>query len=204
MSVIFWDLSFGDELQLFISKEQSKNEKIRYQFKFDFSTFGISTNPGKPDNSFLEAANKQVVQTSIYTLELEKGNTIENDEGQDGRILDYQVRSNGNIIVASDFSLKEYSKSGSMIKEFLGHTAGVRTVTVSKDGRYMVSGSEDQTIRIWKLTEKGELPSMRDVFESVEWQDYFAQLEVDSLTYQASEQAWKGVITYLKEYGDKT
>ncbi len=199
-----WDLSFGEGLQLYIANEQSKNERYHYQFKFDFTTFGISANPGKPENKFLDVANKQVNQTGVYTIELAKGNIIQNDEFEDGRILDYQVMSNGHVIVGSDFSLKEYNNVGEMQKEFLGHTAGIRTVTVSKDGRYMASGSEDQTIRIWNLADKGDLPSMRDIFEAQDWISYFESLEIDSLTYQPSEKAWQGVISYLRDTGDKT
>ncbi len=199
-----WDLSFGEGLNLFISNVQPKNNQIHYQFKFDFSTFGISLNPGRPDAGFLLTANKMVTQTSMYTLEVSKGGIIQNDEFEDGRILDYQVMNNGNVIVGSDFSLKEYSSQGSMLKEYLGHTAGVRSVTVSKDGRYMASGSEDQTIKIWRLADKGDLLSMRDVFEAEEWQNYFKELPIDSLTYQSSEAAWLGVIDYLKQNGDKT
>jgi WD40 repeat protein len=199
-----WDMSFGEGLDLYISNQQTKNERVSYNFRFDFSTFGISTDPGKPTAGFLADANKTVEQTGIYTIEVGRGNVIQNDEFEDGRILDYQVRSNGNVIVGSDFSLKEYNTSGEMLKEFLGHTAGVRTVTVSKDGRYMASGSEDQTIKIWNLADKGDLPSMRDVFEAAEWQEYFTSLDVDSLTSQASEEAWQGVISYLRTIGDKT
>ncbi|MEQ9166319.1 MAG: caspase family protein, partial [Fulvivirga sp.] len=178
-----------------------------HNFRFDFSTFGITVNPEEPSigsTGFLLEANKLVKQTGIYTLEIGKGNVIQNDEFEDGRILDYQVRANGNVIVGSDFSLKEYSTSGGILKEFLGHTGGVRTVTVSKNGKYMASGSEDQTIKIWNLYDKGDLPSLRDVFEAEDWHEYFTSLEVDSLTYQASEEAWKEFIVYLKSVGDKT
>ncbi|MEQ8927465.1 MAG: caspase family protein, partial [Fulvivirga sp.] len=199
-----WDLRFGEGLQLYIANEQSKSEKIRHQFRFDFATFGLTANPGRPDDNFLEEANKQVKQTGIYTIELGRGNTIANNEFEDGRILDFQVMSNGHVIIGSDFSLKEYNGTGAMIKEYLGHTAGIRTVTVTKDGKYMVSGSEDQTIRIWNLSDKGELPSMREIFEAEEWQEYFTSLEVDSMTYKPTEEAWQGVISYLQQVGDKT
>ena len=199
-----WDLTFGEGMQLYIANEQPKSEKIRHQFRFDFATFGITVNPGRPDDTFLEEANKLVRQTGIYTIDLGKGNMIQNNEFEDGRILDFQVMTNGHVIVGSDFSLKEYGSNGEMLKEFLGHTAGVRTVTVSKDGRYMVSGSEDQTIRIWRLADKGDLPSMRDIFEAEDWQEYFSSLDVDSLTSKPSEEAWQGVISYLKSIGDKT
>ncbi|MEQ8244178.1 caspase family protein [Fulvivirga sp.] len=202
-----WDLSFGEELDLYISTDQTNKDRVVHNFRFDFSTFGITVNPEEPSigsTGFLLEANKLVKQTGIYTLEIGKGNVIQNDEFEDGRILDYQVRANGNVIVGSDFSLKEYSTSGGILKEFLGHTGGVRTVTVSKNGKYMASGSEDQTINIWNLYDKGDLPSLRDVFEAEDWHEYFTSLEVDSLTYQASEEAWKEFIVYLKSVGDKT
>uniref|UniRef100_UPI00404A1152 caspase family protein n=1 Tax=Fulvivirga sp. TaxID=1931237 RepID=UPI00404A1152 len=202
-----WDLSFGEELDLYISTDQTNKDRVVHNFRFDFSTFGITVNPEEPSigsTGFLLEANKLVKQTGIYTLEIGKGNVIQNDEFEDGRILDYQVRANGNVIVGSDFSLKEYSTSGGILKEFLGHTGGVRTVTVSKNGKYMASGSEDQTIKIWNLYDKGDLPSLRDVFEAEDWHEYFTSLEVDSLTYQASEEAWKEFIVYLKSVGDKT
>ena len=201
---VMWDLSFGDGMKLFIANEPSRNDRVQYTYQFDFETFGITSKPGKPNDKFLEVANKLVTQTGIYTIEVSKGGIIQNDEFEDGRILDYQVMTNGNVIVGSDFSLKEYSPQGEMIKEYVGHTAGIRSVTVSEDGRYMASGSEDQTIRVWNLKEKGSIPSMRDIFEADDWMTYFESLEVDSLTYQASEEAWQGVITYLQEIGDKT
>ena len=35
-----------------------------------------------------------------------------------------------------------------------GHTNYVRTVAVTRDNKYIISGSEDKTIRIWNLLEK--------------------------------------------------
>lgn len=200
-----WDLSFGSNLELFISREQPKGtNKVTYPFAFDFNSFTLKTNPDKTTGSFLADANKDIRQIDSYILEVTRGGVIQNNEYEDGRILDYQVTPEGNIIVGSDFSLKMYGPQGQIVKEFLGHTGGVRSVTVSRDGRYMASGSEDQTIKIWKLAEKGEAPSMRDVFTDPLWAQYFSTLEVDSLTYTPSSKAWKEVISYLKNAGDKT
>jgi len=38
---------------------------------------------------------------------------------------------------------------GRKIRSFLGHTAAVNALAVSPDGRYLVSGSDDQTVRLW-------------------------------------------------------
>ncbi|MEQ8572746.1 MAG: WD40 repeat domain-containing protein, partial [Fulvivirga sp.] len=91
-----WDLSFGEELDLYISTDQTNKDRVVHNFRFDFSTFGITVNPEEPSigsTGFLLEANKLVKQTGIYTLEIGKGNVIQNDEFEDGRILDYQVRA---------------------------------------------------------------------------------------------------------------
>lgn len=199
-----WDLAFGKGLELFISNQQPKNNEVNYQYSFDFKTFGMKANPGRPITTFLEKANELVNQTSAYDLEVEKGGIIQNDEFEDGRILDFQATSDGSIVVASDFSLKMYNRKGQMLKEFLGHTAGVRSVTVSKDGRYMASGSEDQTVKIWKLAEIGQAPSMSEVFQEPVWKEYFQTLEMDSLINKPGKRAWEQVINYLRDNGDKT
>jgi ribosome biogenesis protein ERB1 len=35
--------------------------------------------------------------------------------------------------------------------QFLGHTKNVRSITVSPDGQYLVSGSDDGTVRLWEV-----------------------------------------------------
>lgn len=35
--------------------------------------------------------------------------------------------------------------------QFLGHTGAVRSISVSPDGQYLVSGSEDGTVRLWEV-----------------------------------------------------
>ena len=37
---------------------------------------------------------------------------------------------------------------------FEGHTSSVTALVVTKDNKYVVSGSEDKTIRIWNLLKK--------------------------------------------------
>ena len=40
---------------------------------------------------------------------------------------------------------------GSLIRMLVGHTAGVSAMAVTPDGRHVVSGSEDNTLRVWDL-----------------------------------------------------
>lgn len=198
-----WDLAFGEGLELFVAQKHPTGKNIEYDFMFDFTSFSLKQHPGKPIDKFLKLANQEVTQIDGYSLQMNQGEMIQNNEFEDGRILDFQATTNGDVVVASDFSLKMYNRQGQMLKEFLGHTGGVRSVTVSRDGRYVASGSEDQTVKLWKLSEKGEVPSMREVFEDQDWADYFELLEVNDLTYVATKKAWKDVINHLKNSGDK-
>jgi WD40 repeat protein len=40
----------------------------------------------------------------------------------------------------------------SLVRVLQGHTASIRTLVVTPDGRYVISGSDDNTLRIWELT----------------------------------------------------
>jgi len=199
-----WDIKFGKGFELFVSRKQPKEgSNFKFHQSFDFNTFSLRDDPGEPKGTFMPNG-VHIRQTGVYTLEVNRRNQVQNSEFDDGRILDYTQTPDGQVIVASDFSLKMYNKQGQMIKEFSGHTGGVRSVAMSRDGRYLASGSEDQSIKIWKLDEKGEAPSMRDIFVDPIWNEYFESLDVDSLTYKQSRKAWQEVIAYLQDINDKT
>ncbi|MEM7107413.1 MAG: caspase family protein [Bacteroidota bacterium] len=198
---VVWDLEFGDGLDLYIKKEPGTE---KYGYSFDFKNFSLRQNPDNPRNYYSEAANSNLIQISPYEIEINRRGLIQNDEFEDGRILDFQATKTGNIIVGSDFSLKMYSSEGLLMKEFLGHTAGVRAVTVTKDSRYLASGGEDQTIKLWKLDESGVIPSMKDVFQGAEWIRYFGEYELSDLIEKNTAEAWKKAIATIEAAGDKT
>ncbi|MBI1764504.1 MAG: WD40 repeat domain-containing protein, partial [Acidobacteria bacterium] len=55
---------------------------------------------------------------------------------------------------ASGFLTLYEMQTGKKLREFVGHTGDVRAVAVSPDNRTLVSGSADQTIRLWDLESK--------------------------------------------------
>lgn len=86
--------------------------------------------------------------------------TITNDYDTNDRLNVASFTEDGeSVIVGSTYHLRRYVKKGGkfeMVTDYRGHEGGVRTVVPSPDGKYLVSGSIDQTARIWNL-ESGEL-----------------------------------------------
>lgn len=196
-----YHLAFGEGHELFISREFSKSGKPKYVSSFDFASFSINRNPTRLPTQ--RNPPKDVIQTGVNTIALPKGKVVQTREAEDGRILDYQVLTDGSVVVASDFSLKLFDKNGFLNKEFIGHSGSVRTITVSSDGQYIASGGEDQSIILWKLSETGFAPSLRSIFDTPEWVTYFNSLPIDSLTKEPTKKAWQEVIAFMKANGQK-
>ena len=47
-------------------------------------------------------------------------------------------------------------KTGKLLRTLTGHTVGIRSLAIDPNGQYLVSGSEDKTIKIWHF-ESGQL-----------------------------------------------
>ena len=45
------------------------------------------------------------------------------------------------------------SSTGSPVRNLTGHTDGVLSVAFSPDGQWIVSGSDDNTVRIWQFSD---------------------------------------------------
>lgn len=192
-------LAFGEGLDLFIGRDATP--KPQYQFSFNLGSMIINRELGtsKPMSKNIHGS---VTQSGVNTLVIGKAEIV-TDEAVDGRILEYYAMPDGGVMVASDFSLKQFDKNGFLQKELIGHTGAVRSISLSSDGKYLASGGEDQSIILWKLSESGNAPSLRKVFPEKDWQEFFSSLPVDSLTKIPTKQAWKDVITFLKSENNK-
>ncbi|MBO7280514.1 MAG: hypothetical protein J6V00_05045 [Bacteroidaceae bacterium] len=51
-------------------------------------------------------------------------------------------------------------ESGDCVKTFKGHTSYVNSASFSPDGKYIVSVSEDYTIKLWKV------PTLQDLIDN--------------------------------------
>jgi WD40 repeat protein len=61
-------------------------------------------------------------------------------------------------LVASGDTLRVWdTATGTELHPFVGHTAPVTTMTFSQDGRYLLSGGEDNALRLWDLNSGQDL-----------------------------------------------
>lgn len=57
-----------------------------------------------------------------------------------------------NMIVAGDNITMFNLRSGKILKKYKGHDGAVRTLAFSPNGKFFISGSDDQTAKVWSVT----------------------------------------------------
>ncbi len=90
-------------------------------------------------------------------LDIKKGGRLvksierSSTDGYDHRA--YSFTPDGETIISGGMNgvLTAYDRAGNTLGAFLGHEGDVWAVAPSPDGRYLVSGAADQTLRLWNL-----------------------------------------------------
>ena len=65
----------------------------------------------------------------------------------------YSFTPDGQTIVSGDANgtIQAYDLTGKKIGDFIGHQSVIWALAPSADGRYLISGAGDQTVRLWNL-----------------------------------------------------
>jgi len=82
--------------------------------------------------------------------------TIERTAKTGYRHRSYTFTPDGKIVISggSNGVLSAYARTGERLGDFIGHTGEVWAVAVSPDGRLLVSGSQDRTVRLWNVASR--------------------------------------------------
>jgi WD40 repeat protein len=144
-------------------KTPDENDFRRTQTEYEGKTLEYTPGHKDPEN--------------WYTLKVKGGGTIKN-ERKHGWVRAYTFTPNGDVVVGSSHALRLHRSDGEFIRDFVGHTGELRAVSISQDGKILVSASDDQTIRLWNL-ETGECLATLFITRDREWvcwtpQGYYA------------------------------
>jgi WD40 repeat protein len=59
--------------------------------------------------------------------------------------------------IESDLRNIEYGR----YPDFIGHSSGVNSVAFSPDGKYLASGSQDNTVKLWSVESQKEITTLQ-------------------------------------------
>ena len=81
---------------------------------------------------------------NIYLWDLTSGRFL--------RQISYHISSFNNVAIRNDYAVRLWDlNTGKEIRRFSGHTSSVYSIAISNDNRWIVSGSGDGVVRLWRL-----------------------------------------------------
>src|SRR5262245_9908978 len=101
----------------------------------------------KPGGSQGRRDASLVIQNGSHTA------FVERDAASGSGHLACGITPDGKMVISGgkDGVLAAYDLDGRKLGDFVGHAGDVLTLAPSADGRYLVSGAGDQTLRLWNL-----------------------------------------------------
>ncbi|RMF87752.1 MAG: hypothetical protein D6736_12115, partial [Nitrospinota bacterium] len=159
-------LSWGQTFQ-----RGSSNRRGPLQYRFDLTRL-TRLEGGLPEESAIRAREKAGKITLsaerggpyglVYRLHVQRRggflskrlSTIERDRTNGYQHTAYTLTPDGQYILSGGFNgvLTLYTTKGEIRARLVGHTGEIKAVAVSADGRWALSGSSDQTLKLWSLT----------------------------------------------------
>jgi WD40 repeat protein len=124
-----------------------------------FGNLSIAHRPGGNYGSQDAILDIREIADAQQPLQFKTLKSIERIGASDGYShFAYSFTADGKAVISGGKNglLLSYDLQGKQLKAFLGHEADITAVAVSNDGRFLLSGSRDQTVRLWNL-KTGEL-----------------------------------------------
>jgi WD40 repeat protein/serine/threonine protein kinase len=121
---------------------------------------GLRTLAFSPDGGRLAAGGEKNT-VKIWNVQTER--ELQSLEGHSGAVWGtaFSPDPEGRWVASAgeDSTVKVWdSRSGELVHSFRGHTGLVSSLAFSRDGRQLLSGSRDKTVKVWNLTQPGEGP----------------------------------------------
>lgn len=210
----------------FTDKEADDFTKTTLTKKFDLFTKEISTVSSVPTeisravltqgDLSLVAGKESLKYWSGGDYTLEKLSVFKNGteitkmvkEQMDGTDhLAYTFLKDNNIVSGGQRGVMlVYNPQGKMISRLIGHSNRITDMAPTADGKFLVSCSDDQTIKFWKTSDFGkeaaEIPAVADVIEPV-FQIYYEKLNMVDVSKQKTKRAWQEFIEVFNKYNLK-
>lgn len=156
---------------------QGKDDNDRGEFQFQIDLPDANQNLGQPRPYSGNGAVRAKAELNGWSLATRTGGDYgypavleirKNGKAQAGIERDstnglghysYGFAPNGRTVVSGGGNgfLSAYHLDGKRIGDFVGHTGVVWALAVSPDGRWLASGSADQTVRLWNLETRENL-----------------------------------------------
>ena len=176
-----WELSVGPNYEIAFGQEPGARQVLN-QFgevskTFSLQSFELGELPEDMSEFTSEVLSRGDLSIDFTNakpniVSMSNGNVIELSPGIDGGMRCMSLAPDDNVVVGASFRTCMWNQEGEKIKEFVGHTAEVYALAFSHDGKFMFTGSGDQTIKIWDLSDEGTLSMTEEEFRAYLVENY--------------------------------